>query len=607
MPSVTGDDDGAGYGVKGSSAAGSGVVGDGPAWAGVVATSVTGSGVSAFSDSGAGVSSVSNAGPGVVGESVNGVGVRARSDYGDALVASSGGAVGVRAASTVDNAVFAETHADDHASVYGFTRANGGTAVAGLAQCADGVGVFGAATSKGSGLFGQATAGGAGVTAVGYTGVVAQGGQGAGVEAWSLADDGVSGVATDRLASGVIGTNPTAGASGVAGMSVAGTGVYAESNTGAGVVAYSQSGIGVRATAAGGDPAVVAQGRGIGVRASGGVGAQITGSTLGAQIIGSETGATITGKEVGLGVEGDVYGASIKGKAIGLSAGSDQIAILASVYKGTAVLAATTEKSTIVGTVLQLGAAIHGKAGNPKAPSTYAGLFEGDVTVNGTLRKSSDHFVIDHPLDPAGKFLEHSVVESDEMKNVYDGVVTLDRRGSAVVRLSPWFEALNTRFRYQLTPIGGPAPNLHVRPNSRTVASRSAAARRGSKCRGRSPVCAATPGRSLIRCASSGAKCARSADDIFTRGCSAPRPMLGSSSPPTQFPTSIRCGPRSRCRQHRRRRSPRPDDGGSFELPSRSRRGRLRLSPRCPTELAFRSRRADARWYDGGQVRRPRG
>jgi len=198
------------------------------------------------------------------------------------------------------------------------------------------------------------------------------------------------------------------------------------------------------------------------VRASGGVGAQITGSTLGAQIIGSTAGATITGKTVGLGVKGDVYGASVEGKAFGLSAGSDQIAVLASVYKGTAVFAATTEKSTIVGTRLQLGAAIHGKAGNPKAPSTYAGLFEGDVTVNGTLRKSSDHFVIDHPLDPSGKSLEHSVVESDQMKNVYDGVVTLDRRGSAVVRLPSWFEALNTRIRYQLTPIGGPAPNLHV-------------------------------------------------------------------------------------------------------------------------------------------------
>ncbi len=40
------------------------------------------------------------------------------------------------------------------------------------------------------------------------------------------------------------------------------------------------------------------------------------------------------------------------------------------------------------------------------------------------------------------------------MKNVYDGVVTTDRRGNATVRLPRWFQALNRDFRYQLTPIG---------------------------------------------------------------------------------------------------------------------------------------------------------
>jgi len=48
------------------------------------------------------------------------------------------------------------------------------------------------------------------------------------------------------------------------------------------------------------------------------------------------------------------------------------------------------------------------------------------------------------------------------MKNVYDGVTTLDERGEAVVEFPEWFEALNRDFRYQLTAIGGPAPNLHI-------------------------------------------------------------------------------------------------------------------------------------------------
>ena len=48
------------------------------------------------------------------------------------------------------------------------------------------------------------------------------------------------------------------------------------------------------------------------------------------------------------------------------------------------------------------------------------------------------------------------------MKNVYDGVMALDESGEAVVELPDWFEALNRDFRYQLTAIGGPAPNLHI-------------------------------------------------------------------------------------------------------------------------------------------------
>ncbi|NKE57552.1 hypothetical protein FXN61_12180 [Lentzea sp. PSKA42] len=95
-------------------------------------------------------------------------------------------------------------------------------------------------------------------------------------------------------------------------------------------------------------------------------------------------------------------------------------------------------------------------------PPGKAALFRGDVEVVGTLKKSLVQFKIDHPNAPDSKYLNHSVVESDEMKNVYDGVVVLDDSGAAEVELPEWFEALNDRIRYQLTPIGGPAPNLHV-------------------------------------------------------------------------------------------------------------------------------------------------
>ena len=56
------------------------------------------------------------------------------------------------------------------------------------------------------------------------------------------------------------------------------------------------------------------------------------------------------------------------------------------------------------------------------------------------------------------------------MKNVYDGVVSLDANGECYVELPEWFEALNCDFRYQLTSIGEPALNLSL-GKFRTIAS----------------------------------------------------------------------------------------------------------------------------------------
>jgi hypothetical protein len=82
--------------------------------------------------------------------------------------------------------------------------------------------------------------------------------------------------------------------------------------------------------------------------------------------------------------------------------------------------------------------------------------------VVGSLSKGGGSFKIDHPLDPAGKYLFHSFVESPDMMNVYNGTVTLDGKGVATVELPEWFEALNRDYRYQLTAIGSPAPELHI-------------------------------------------------------------------------------------------------------------------------------------------------
>ena len=87
-----------------------------------------------------------------------------------------------------------------------------------------------------------------------------------------------------------------------------------------------------------------------------------------------------------------------------------------------------------------------------------AGDFYGEVFFNNKITKLGGGFQIDHPLDPANKYLSHSFVESPDMKNIYDGMVVLDASGEAEVKLPDWFEALNTDFRYQLTCIEGYAP-----------------------------------------------------------------------------------------------------------------------------------------------------
>jgi hypothetical protein len=98
----------------------------------------------------------------------------------------------------------------------------------------------------------------------------------------------------------------------------------------------------------------------------------------------------------------------------------------------------------------------------PSNTAGYAGYFSGRVYVSGALLKGGGGFKIDHPLDPANKYLYHSFVESPDMLNIYNGSVELDANGEALVEMPDWFEALNRDFQYQLTPIGAPGPDLYV-------------------------------------------------------------------------------------------------------------------------------------------------
>lgn len=91
---------------------------------------------------------------------------------------------------------------------------------------------------------------------------------------------------------------------------------------------------------------------------------------------------------------------------------------------------------------------------NFNSSTGWAGYFFGDVNATGTISRPASGFTIDHPLDPANRSLSHAAVESPEMKTIYDGVAVTDDRGTAVVQMPDYFQALNQEFRYQLTVIG---------------------------------------------------------------------------------------------------------------------------------------------------------
>jgi len=82
---------------------------------------------------------------------------------------------------------------------------------------------------------------------------------------------------------------------------------------------------------------------------------------------------------------------------------------------------------------------------------------DGDIGASGFK-----NFNIDHPLDPANKYLNHFSAEGPEALLIYRGNAVLDEQGQASVQLPHYFESINRDFQYHLTPIGAPAPMLHV-------------------------------------------------------------------------------------------------------------------------------------------------
>ncbi|MCB1045444.1 MAG: hypothetical protein KDC35_21050 [Acidobacteria bacterium] len=118
-----------------------------------------------------------------------------------------------------------------------------------------------------------------------------------------------------------------------------------------------------------------------------------------------------------------------------------------------AALAATSEGSGFGLTVFATG-------------TGQAAYFLGNVLVNGTLSSSFQSLKLEHPKHPDTLEIHHQVVASSEALNTYSDNVVLDEDGNQTVVFPDWFGGVNNDLRYQLTPVGRPAPNLYVVPQS---------------------------------------------------------------------------------------------------------------------------------------------
>jgi hypothetical protein len=391
-------------------------------------------------------------------------GVDGTAIHGSATSSAAGATIGVRGSSAASNGTGVHGEASDASGstkgVLGRVVSPSGFGVFGENNANSGLayGVVGNTDSpSGVAVFGDATGGAVGVRGVGSTGVDAQGTQ--------IGLAAVTSGGADAIAVVANALHPSATVHGVKATvaSPLGVGVYAENQASSGD-AYGV----VAATASTGGTAIYGlapggvSGSPIGVRGETGAGGGYglygvnTASTAPAIALGAVSAA-----DGGLAAEiRAVGGGNAKGlDAVSSGTGGTAHAVRARLTDagstGDAIYAYANSTSAKAARFANVsGTAIALAGGGTVLEATGNASIVGDVAVFGTLSKGGGSFKIDHPLDPANKYLLHSFVESPDMMNIYNGNVITDARGHASIELPDWFETLNRDFRYQLTVIG---------------------------------------------------------------------------------------------------------------------------------------------------------
>ncbi len=261
-----------------------------------------------------------------------------------------------------------------------------------------------------------------------YAGVRGTSTSGRGVDGISSSNVGVFGISTSNYGMfGISGSNV-----GVYGLSSYNFGVVGDSTNSFGVLGSSANSEGVHGQTGSISPGVYGHntsigGIGPGVRGDGDSGPGVYG--LSANSNGVDGNST-----TGVGVAGH----SVSGKGVwGVSTTNDGVYGSSNSFSGVAGISNT-------------GNGVYGFS-----TSSWAGYFAGNVRITGSCCfMGAGTTQIDHPQDPANKYLNQSAVVSPNMLDILDGNVTTDAGGTATVQLPSYFEALNTDFRYQLTVVG---------------------------------------------------------------------------------------------------------------------------------------------------------
>lgn len=467
----------------------------------IFGSSVTGEGVRGESTSGDGVIGLVNTGRGVYGQATSGTGVSGR--------ATSANASGGYFLNTQTNG-FGLWALGGGGTLYNFANSGTGAAITGrafgttsIATGVDGEGIAGIGDNLG-GL--PARPLGVGVLGYGYqAGVFGDSGYYASRGVHGRAEGiltffgtGVYGENVGGLGDGVFGESSNVG---VRGYGPNGAILESSADAGYGAVAWNTS------TGAGDRVGLLAIGQNLGTITFAGTGGILYGTLSGGSgfatdgngtgLIGAGNNITTANTPaVGSGVAGTGNTVGVYGKGIQIA---DGIGVVGSGNNGL-TYTIPANGAGVAGTGVNIG--VFGHATDAAGFGVYSsGNFHatGDITNGGDITTTGDvagngfsftggdlaitgdastggnlmvggnfsatgtkAFIIDDPRDPANKYLKHFNIESNEILNIYRGVVTFDASGEAVVQLPDYYDAINKNASYQLTPIGAAMPNLYI-------------------------------------------------------------------------------------------------------------------------------------------------